>query len=138
MLMVYVCVSRKYRDDQVLNQISLRGMEYDSPMWELEEMQGERGEGGREGGERVLLLRLVTQCIVTECVVVLNRSTCQSIKVKSGNQLLSRGRTSLTSLPPPLSASPPQPSTLSPSHPHTLPRPPTHSSLPLPTQRGTY
>ena len=43
-------MSRKYRDEQVLNQISLRGMEYDSPMWELDEMQGVRGEGG--GGEK--------------------------------------------------------------------------------------
>ena len=40
----------------MLNQISLRGTEYDSPVWELEE----RGDGGesREGGGgagRVLL-----------------------------------------------------------------------------------
>ena len=54
-------MSRKYRDEQVLNQISLRGMEYDSPMWELDEMQGVRGEGGRKGGERVLLIPLTEE-----------------------------------------------------------------------------
>ena len=47
----------------------------------------------------------------------LNRSTCQSTEVESENQLLNRGRTSLTSLPLPLST--PPPSTLPPSHPHT-------------------
>lgn len=56
-----VSVSRKYRDDQVLNQISLRGMEYDSPMWELDEVQGARGEGGRGGGERVLLNPMIDE-----------------------------------------------------------------------------
>ena len=49
----------------MLNQISLRGTEYDSPVWELEERGvgaggggggGERGRGeGGGGGERVLL-----------------------------------------------------------------------------------
>ena len=54
---------RKYKDDQVLNQISLRGTEYDSPVWELEE----RGEVGRgddvrgESGERVLLNPMIDE-----------------------------------------------------------------------------
>ena len=41
----------------MLNQISLRGTEYDSPVWELEDRRGEgveRGDRGGGGG-RVLL-----------------------------------------------------------------------------------
>ena len=44
---------RRYNDTEVLNQISLRGTEYDSPVWELED-RGEGGERG-DGGGRVLL-----------------------------------------------------------------------------------
>ena len=55
---VVLCISalfRRYKDAQVLNQISLRGAEYDSPVWELEE-RGEVGGGVRGGGgDRVLL-----------------------------------------------------------------------------------
>ena len=45
---------RRYNDAQVMNQISLRGTEYDSPVWELEE-RGERVGRGGGGRERVLL-----------------------------------------------------------------------------------
>ena len=42
----------------MLNQISLRGTEYDSPVWELEESDGGsvRGDGGRGGGGETVLM----------------------------------------------------------------------------------
>ena len=46
---------RKYNDDQVMNQISLRGTEYDSPVWELTE-RGEGGAGGATGEIRETVL----------------------------------------------------------------------------------
>ena len=62
-IVIFTAVSscRKYKDDHALNQISLRGTEYDSPMWELEESEVGRGDGGSSDGGRVLVNPMVNE-----------------------------------------------------------------------------